>query len=94
MPCCIAAYVIDPFTDPNWPEQMTADFQRDTPTPPPRVYRADGETELWIVDPPAQTQPHTACTQAEKVTFTGPRAQIQALRYAYETFGNARFFPY
>ena len=30
----------------------------------------------------------------EPVRFCGPNAQKLALRYAYEAFGSARFFPF
>jgi hypothetical protein len=53
-----------------------------------KVYRAT-QTEDWIVEAPRDKVP----TMGKKV-FTGPQAQQLALTYAYETFGNARFFPY
>jgi hypothetical protein len=30
----------------------------------------------------------------EPILFSGPNAQRRALRYAYEAFGCARFFPF
>jgi hypothetical protein len=53
-----------------------------------KVYR-DKETDCWIVEPP-RNMAHAV----DKLVFTGPRAQQLALTYAYETYGNARFFPY
>jgi hypothetical protein len=53
-----------------------------------KVYRAK-ETHDWIVEPPRDR------ISAEDIkVFTGPRAQQLALTYAYEEYGNARFFPY
>lgn len=52
-----------------------------------KVYRSVGDE--WIVEPP-----RNMVSGAGKMIFTGPRAQLLALTYAYETFGNARFFPY
>ena len=61
--------------------------------PPPQVYRCkvyrDDNVNGWIVEPPRDR------LQSErKMVFTGARSQQQALTYAYEKFGNARFFPY
>jgi hypothetical protein len=54
---------------------------------PPQVYRAkDGH---WIVEPPAE-----ANTDGGTIVFTGSQAQHDALTFAHEKFGNARFFPY
>jgi hypothetical protein len=53
-----------------------------------KVYRAN-EGDDWIVEPP-----RNMVSVVDKAVFTGPRAQHLALTYAYETFGNARFFPY
>jgi hypothetical protein len=53
-----------------------------------KVYRAK-QTEDWIVEPPRDR-----VSVMGKMVFTGPRAQQLALTFAYETFGNARFFPY
>ena len=54
---------------------------------PPLVYSAAG-SEQWVVEPP----PDATCS--ENRIFAGPQAQQQALTYAHEKFGNARFFPY
>jgi hypothetical protein len=53
-----------------------------------KVYRA-GETHDWVVEPPRDQ-----VAAVGKMVFTGPKAQQLALTYAYETYGNARFFPY
>ena len=53
-----------------------------------KVYRAQ-EDHSWIVEPPRDV-----ASSVNKIVFTGPRAQQLALTYAYETYGNARFFPY
>jgi len=41
------------------------------------------------VQAPAVTAPAPA-----PLLFSGPNAQKLALRYAYEAFGSARFFPF
>jgi hypothetical protein len=65
----------------------------DRPSAPSQVFRSKVyramQTEDWIVEAPRDKVP----TMGKKV-FTGPQAQQLALTYAYETFGNARFFPY
>ena len=53
---------------------------------PAHVYRAD---EVWIVEPPRDM-----ASTIDKTIFTGSQAQKLALTYAFERFGNARFFPY
>jgi hypothetical protein len=53
-----------------------------------KVYRAK-ETHDWIVEPPRDR-----ASAVDIKVFTGPRAQQLALTYAYEEYGNARFFPY
>jgi hypothetical protein len=53
-----------------------------------KVYRAK-EAHDWIVEPPRDM-----LSAMDRMVFTGPRAQHLALTYAYEKFGNARFFPY
>lgn len=57
---------------------------------PPLVYPSPDTADHWIVAepavPPAQDR--------RPVTFTGPNALNHALRYAYEEFGSARFFPF
>jgi hypothetical protein len=54
---------------------------------PARVFPAPGADGCWMVEPPP-------ATGAEPVLFSGPNAQKLALRYAYEVFGSARFFPF
>jgi hypothetical protein len=63
-------------------------LMEDLRSEPPQVYRGSN-TDDWIVEPP-----QTAATHIGRAIFTGSQAQRQALTYAYETFGNARFFPY
>ncbi len=62
-------------------------------SPPPQVYRSkvyrSKEANGWIVEPPRDM-----ASTVGKMVFTGTQAQHLALTYAYETFGNARFFPY
>jgi hypothetical protein len=54
-----------------------------------KVYRSKDDKCGWIVEPPRNL------TSTEgKMTFKGSKAQQLALTYAYEKFGNARFFPY
>lgn len=56
---------------------------------PARVYPAPDATGRWIVEAPT-----AAATAREPMLFSGPNAQKLALRYAYEVFGRARFFPF
>lgn len=58
---------------------------------PPLVYPAPDATDHWIVEAPAAG---SAVDGRTPVTFTGPNALNLALRYAYEEFGSARFFPF
>jgi hypothetical protein len=51
-----------------------------------QVYRIN---EVWIVEPPQDMASTT-----DKMIFTGSQAQQLSLTYAFERFGNARFFPY
>jgi hypothetical protein len=55
---------------------------------PARVYPAPDATGRWVVEAPA------AAAAPEPMLFSGPNAQKLALRYAYEAFGRARFFPF
>jgi hypothetical protein len=55
---------------------------------PARVYPAPDTDGCWLVDAPA------AAAASAPLRFSGPNAQKQALRYAYEAFGSARFFPF
>ena len=54
---------------------------------PARVYPAPNADGCWLVEAPA-------AAAAAPLLFSGPNAQKQALRYAYEAFGSARFFPF
>jgi hypothetical protein len=60
------------------------DDQRSTP---PLVYRA--KDDHWIVEPPPD-----ATADGGTIVFTGSQAQHDALTFAHQKFGNARFFPY
>jgi hypothetical protein len=56
---------------------------------PARVYPAPGAAGCWLVEAPA-----APATVPQPLLFSGPNAQKLALRYAYEAFGAARFFPF
>jgi hypothetical protein len=56
---------------------------------PPLVYPSPDAADLWIVEKPLGRQ-----SQPSLMTFKGPNALTMALRYAYEEFGSARFFPF
>ncbi|HLB98533.1 MAG TPA: hypothetical protein VJK90_12755 [Acetobacteraceae bacterium] len=55
---------------------------------PARVYPAPDTDGCWLVEAPA------AAAAGAPLRFSGPNAQKLALRYAYEAFGSARFFPF
>ena len=55
---------------------------------PARVYPAPDADGCWLVEAPAAAQAFAP------LLFSGPNAQRLALRYAYEAFGSARFFPF
>jgi hypothetical protein len=57
---------------------------------PAKVYPSPDTEDQWIVEAP----PAASHAEPEQVQFTGPNAMNQALRYAYEAFGSARFFPF
>lgn len=57
---------------------------------PARVYPAAEVRDRWIVEAPVTTD----ALRQKPHFFTGPNAQSLALRYAYEEFGGARFFPF
>ena len=71
---------------PRMPEQV---IDPQVP-PPPLVYPAPDSDGLWIVESPVTP----ARVAPNPVVFTGPDACGQALRYAYEEFGSARFIPF
>ena len=56
---------------------------------PAKVYPARDVEGRWIVEAPGPTQP-----SHRPASFGGPNALNLALRYAYEEFGSARFFPF
>ncbi len=58
------------------------------PPEPPSVYPAPSATDQWIVEAP----PGATTSEGRTKAFSGPNAQYCALTYAYEAFGNARFF--
>jgi hypothetical protein len=60
------------------------------PSEPARVYPSPGRPDRWVVEAPAAAN----AAAREPVVFNGPNAQSLALRYAYEAFGSARFFPF
>jgi hypothetical protein len=66
----------------------TASTEDEKRSPPPLVYRTN-DVDIWVVEPPGGT-----VSAKGKRVFSGYRAQHQALTYAYEQFGSARFFPY
>jgi len=53
-----------------------------------KVYPSTDATG-WIVEPPRDL-----ASVEDNMIFRGPTARHEALTYAYEKFGNARFFPY
>jgi hypothetical protein len=65
---------------------MDADTIESGMAQPARVYPAPNADGCWLVEAPAAAAP--------PLLFSGPNAQKQALRYAYEAFGSARFFPF
>jgi hypothetical protein len=52
------------------------------------VYPAPDAADCWMVEAPA------APSAPAPMLFCGPNAQNLALRYAYEAFGCARYFPF
>lgn len=65
----------------------------DKPWPSPQAFSSkvypSTDATGWIVEPPRDL-----ASVEDNMIFRGPTAQRQALTYAYEKFGNARFFPY
>lgn len=76
----------DPTRSLPMPVDHVADEQRPGPA---HVYRSKDDLNHWIVEPPR----HLPSTIG-KIAFKGVKAQQEALTYAYEKYGNARFFPY
>jgi hypothetical protein len=69
---------------------MTTCIDRPNASNPPLVYPAPDATDHWIVESRAFGEE----VGSTPVTFTGPNALNLALRYAYEEYGSARFFPF
>jgi hypothetical protein len=69
---------------------MSTDGDILTRSEPAKVYPSPESEDRWIVEAPgwAPRPPR------EPVQFSGPNAVNLALRYAYEEFGSARFFPF
>jgi hypothetical protein len=74
----------------DWGSQTETDTDTIQPrvSEPARVYPAPDAADCWIVEAPS------AATRPKPLLFSGPNAQKLALRYAYEVFGSARFFPF
>jgi hypothetical protein len=69
---------------------MATCVDRPNASNPPLVYPAPDATGRWVVE----SRTLGAETDPEPVMFTGPNALNSALRYAYEEYGSARFFPF
>lgn len=69
---------------------MTTDTEISFRSEPAKVYPFPGTQDRWIVEAPGQSP----APEREPVQFSGPNAVNLALRYAYEEFGGARFFPF
>lgn len=69
---------------------MSTDVVTPTCTEPAKVYPSPEVQDRWIVEAPGPAR----IPQREPVHFSGPNAVNLALRYAYEEFGSARFFPF
>lgn len=69
---------------------MASEVERSEVLEPARVYPAPEAHGRWIVEAPVLI----ATPRQKPHFFTGPNAQSRALRYAYEAFGSARFFPF
>lgn len=69
---------------------MAGEVERPEVLEPARVYPAAEVQDRWIVEAPVTT----AAPREKPHFFTGPNAQSRALKYAYEAFGSARFFPF
>ncbi len=54
---------------------------------PAKVYPASEDTAAWVVEPPMDD----ASAVVERKTFTGHAALLQAVQYAHDTYGCARF---
>jgi hypothetical protein len=69
---------------------MPRELDSPPPPEPPLVYPSPENAELWIVERPASAMAEAG----GPVMFTGPNALNSALRFAYEEYGSARFFPF
>jgi hypothetical protein len=69
---------------------MSADLETIGRSEPAKVYPSPDDREQWIVEAPEET----ASQPRKAMQFAGPNALNLALRYAYEEFGSARFFPF
>jgi hypothetical protein len=79
---------VDALDDPEPTASTPVDpAEDDRRSAPPQVYRA--EDGHWIVEPPPD-----ANADGGTIVFTGSQAKHDALTFAHEKFGNARFFPY
>ena len=56
-------------------------------TMPAKVYPASEDAEAWVVEPPVDD----VSAMVEPKTFTGRAALLQAVQYAHDTYGCARF---
>jgi hypothetical protein len=67
---------------------MDVVFLRDSEgrTMPAKVYPASEDAEAWVVEPPDD-----ASAVVEPKTFTGHASLLQAVQYAHDTYGCARF---
>jgi hypothetical protein len=69
---------------------MSIDLDTPSRTEPAKVYPSPESQDRWIVEAPDQAP----APERKPVHFSGPNAVNLALRYAYEEFGSARFFPF
>jgi hypothetical protein len=69
---------------------MSLDVDTRLRTEPAKVYPSPEDQDRWIVEAPGPAR----VPEREPVHFSGPNAVNLALRYAYEEFGSARFFPF
>jgi hypothetical protein len=69
---------------------MASCIEKPHTSSPPLVYPAPDASGRWVVEMPS----HDDEPGQEPITFTGPNALNSALRFAYEEYGSARFFPF
>jgi hypothetical protein len=58
------------------------------PASPAKVYPASEERDRWMVEPP-----RTGLDRDVRA-FSGPNAQVMALGFAFERYGQARVFSW